>query len=84
MVTCMFEDLSGKIVEVYIDDMVVKTKKNGRHVRDLVEVFDILRQHKLCFNAKKCAFRVGSGKFLSYMITTQGIEVNLDQITAIQ
>ena len=43
MVTCMFKDLSGKIVEVYIDDMVVKTKKNGRHVRDLVEVFDILR-----------------------------------------
>ena len=80
----MFKDLIGKTVEVYIDDMVVKTKESGRHARDLVEVFDILRQHKLCLNAKKCSFGVGLGKFLGYMITTRGIEVNPDQIIAIQ
>ena len=84
MVTRMFKDLIRKIVEVYIDDMVVKTKKSGGHARDLVEVFDILRQHKLCFNAEKCAFEVGLGKFLGYIITIRGIDVNLDQITAMQ
>ena len=80
----MFKDLIGKTVEVYIDDMVVQTKESGRHARDLVEVFDILRQHKLCLNAEKCSFGVGSDKFLGYMITTRGIEVNPDQIIAIQ
>ena len=71
-------------MEVYIDDMVVKSKKSVEHVPNLVKIFEILRQHKLRLNASKCAFGVGSGKFLGYMITTQGIEVNPDQITAIQ
>ena len=71
-------------MEVYIDDMVVKSKKSEEHVPNLVKIFEILRQHKLRLNASKCAFGVGSGKFLGYMITTQGIEVNLNQITTIQ
>ena len=71
-------------MEVYIDDMVVKSKKSEEHVPNLVKIFEILRQHKLRLNASKCAFGVGLGKFLGYMITTQGIEVNPDQITAIQ
>ena len=71
-------------MEVYIDDMVVKSKKSEEHVPNLVKIFEILRQHKLRLNASKCAFGLGSGKFLGYMITTQGIEVNPDQITAIQ
>lgn len=76
MVNHMFKDLIDKTVEVYLDEMVVKTKESRGHERDLVEVFDILRQHKLGLNVEKCVFRVGSGKFLGYMITTQGIEVN--------
>ena len=84
MVTRMFKDLIGKMVKVYIDDMVVKTKESVWHAYDLVEVFNILRQHKLHLNAKKCAFEVGSSKFLGYMITTRGIEVNPDQIMAMQ
>lgn len=84
MVACMFKDLIDKMMEIYIDDMVVNTKKSEGHVCDLVKVFDILREHKLRLTAEKCAFRVGSGKFLGYMITTRGIEVNPDQIIAIQ
>ena len=72
------------MVEIYIDEMVVKSKRNEEHVPNLVEVFKILRQHKLSLNAEKCDFGVGLGKFLGYMITTRGIEVNLNQITAIQ
>ena len=78
IVTRMFKDQIGDMVEVYIDDMVVKSKKNEEHVPNLAKVFEILRQHKLCLNVGKCAFGVGSGKFLGYMIMNCGIEVNLD------
>ena len=79
----MFEPQLGKIIEVYIDDMVVKSKMVSEHVRDLGNIFEILRKHKLRLNAFKCSFGVGSGKFLSYMVTYRGIEVNPDQIKAI-
>ena len=55
--------------EVYIDDMVVKSKKVEEHVPNFTEVFEILRHHRLCLNVAKCVFGVGSEKFLSYMIT---------------
>lgn len=56
-------------MEVYTDDVVVKSRKSEEHVLNLVEVFEILRQHKLHLNASKCAFGMGYGKFLGYMIT---------------
>lgn len=80
----MFKNKIGSMVEVYIDDMVVKSRKEERHVTNLNETFEILRQHKLHLNANKCAFGVGAGKFLGYMITNRGIEVNPNQIRAIQ
>ena len=83
MMTRMFEPQLGKSIEVYIDDMVVKSKVVSEHVRDLGNIFEILRKHKLRLNASKCFFGVGSGKFLGYMVTHQGIEVNPDQIKAI-
>ena len=63
--------------------MVVKSKAKSEHVNDLGNIFDILRKHKLRLNASKCSFGVELGKFLGYMITHHGIEVNLDQIKAI-
>ena len=83
MMTRMFEQQMGKSIEVYIDDMVVKRKLVADHIRDLGDVFQILRKYKLRLNASKCSFRVGSGKFLGYMVTHRGIEVNPDQIRAI-
>ena len=79
----MFEPQLGKSIEVYIDDMVVKSKVVSEHVGDLENIFEILRKHKLHFNASKCSFSVGSGKFLGYLVTHQGIEVNPNQIKAI-
>ncbi|XP_030948234.1 uncharacterized protein LOC115972184 [Quercus lobata] len=76
----MFKPQLGKNIEIYIDDMVVKSMVVPEHVRDLGNIFEILRKHKLRLNASKCSFGVGSGKFLGYMVTHQGIEVNLDQI----
>ncbi len=84
MVTKMFSELLGKTVEVYIDDMVVKSVKSSNHVEDLRRVLGILRRHNLKLNAAKCAFGVGSGKFLRFMVTQRGIEANPDQIAAIQ
>ena len=80
MMIKMFEPQLGKNIKVYIEDMVVKTKVVSKHVGDLGNIFEILREHKLCLNASKCSFGVGSGKFLGYMVTHRGIEVNLDQV----
>ena len=80
----MFEPQLGKSIEVYIDDMVVKSKVVSKHVGNLGVIFDILRKHNLRLNASKCSFGVESGKFLGYMVTYRGIEVSPDQIKAIQ
>ena len=79
----MFEPQLGKNIEVYIDDMVVKSKVVSEHVGNLRGIFEILREHKLRLNTSKCSFGIRSGKFLGYMITHRGIEVNPNQVKAI-
>ena len=79
----MFEPQLGKSIEIYVDDMVVKSKVVSEHLGDLGSTFNVLRKHKLRLNASKCSFGVGSGKFLGYMVTHRGIEVNPNQIKAI-
>ena len=74
----MFEPQLGRSIEIYIDDMVVKSKIVSEHVEDLTNIFEILRKYKLHLNASKCLFGVGSGKFLGYMVTYRGIEMNPD------
>ena len=74
----------GHTMEVYIDDMVVKSKEEQGHVVGLMDIFEALRWHELHFNADKCVFGVGASRFLGYMITHRGIEVNPDQISAIE
>ena len=83
MITKMFEPQLGKNVKVYIDDMVVKSKLVFEHLADLTSIFEILREHMLRLNASKCSFGVGSEKFLRYMVTHRGIEVNPNQIKVI-
>ena len=83
MMTKMFESQLGKSIEVYVDDMVVKSRVVSEHVGDLTDIFEILRKHKLRLNTSNCSFGVGSGKFLGYMVTHRGIEVNPDHIKAI-
>ena len=83
MMTRIFEPQLGKNIEVYIDDMVVKSKVKSKHVNDLGNIFGILRKHKLRLNAFKCSFGVDSGKFLGYMVTYRETEVYPDQVRAI-
>ena len=66
-------------VEVYVDDIVVKSQSIAQHVADLEEVFGELRKYDMCLNPEKCTFGVGGGKFLGFMITHRGIEANPDK-----
>ncbi|XP_057499206.1 uncharacterized protein LOC130783528 [Actinidia eriantha] len=70
-------------MDAYIDDMVVKSREESDHLRDLSEIFVILQQHKLRLNAAKYTFGVGSGKFLGHLVTRRRIETNPEQIAAI-
>ena len=78
MMTKMFEPQLGRSIAIYVDDIVVKSKVVFEHVGDLTNIFGILRKHKLHLNASKCSFGLDSGKFLGYMVTHRGIEVNPD------
>ena len=79
----MFEPQLGKNIKIYVDDMMVKSNVVFEHLGDLSGTFNVLRKHKLCLNASKCSFGMGSGMFLGYMVTHRGIKVNPDQIKAI-
>ena len=59
--------------------MMVKSKVVSKHVGDLGDIFEIQRKHKLCLNASKCSFGMGSGQFLGNMVTHRGIDVNPNQ-----
>ena len=73
----------GRNVEVYVDDMLVKSQDEWEHLNDLQETFDTLRQYNMKLNPNKCAFGVSSGKFLGFMVSYKRIEANPDKIQAI-
>lgn len=79
----MFKDQIGKNMEVYVDDMLVKSTSRKEHVGDLRETFKVLRKYKMKLNPSKCAFGVASGKFLGFMVSQRGIEANSEKIRAI-
>ncbi|KAL2237788.1 UNVERIFIED_CONTAM: Retrovirus-related Pol polyprotein from transposon 17.6 [Sesamum indicum] len=83
LVNQMFGDLLGKIMEVYVDDMLVKSTRSQDHLEDLVQAFSIMRSHGMKLNHDKCTFGVAGGKFLGYMISERGIEANPEKIQAI-
>ena len=80
LVNHMFRPQIGRNVEVYVDDMLVKSLGKGKHLDDLQETFDTLRQYNIKLNPSKCAFGVSSGKFLGFMVSHRGIEANPNKI----
>ncbi|RVW31289.1 Transposon Tf2-12 polyprotein [Vitis vinifera] len=74
---------NGHTVEVYIDDIVVKSKTREEHVLHLQEVFHLLRKYGMKLNPSKCAFGVSASKFLGFMVSQRGIEVSPDQVKAV-
>ena len=83
LVTKMFRPLLGKTLEVYIDDMLVKSKELSDHTTHLQQEFELLRAYGMKLNPTKCAFGVSVGRFLGFMMTHRGIEANPAQLQAI-
>ncbi|XP_021602320.1 uncharacterized protein LOC110607500 [Manihot esculenta] len=79
----IFKGHIGRNVEVYVDDMVVKSQTFQQHMADLKEVFGVLEQYKMRLNPAKCAFFIRGGKFLGYMVNGKGIEPNPEKVEAI-
>ena len=79
----MFRPQIGRNVEVYVNNMLIKSVKEARHLGDLQETFDTLRRYKMKPNPSKCAFKVSLGKFFGFMVSQRGIEANPNKIQAI-
>jgi hypothetical protein len=79
----IFHELLGNTVEVYIDDIVVKSAEFSSHLADLGKAFDKMRRYGLKINPRKIAFGVSAGKFLGFVIHEHGIEIDPDQIKSI-
>lgn len=80
----IYHDLIGWLVEVYIDDVVVKSKEIGDHIADLRKVFERTRKYGLKMNPTKCAFGVSAGQFLGFLVHERGIEITQRSINAIK
>jgi hypothetical protein len=73
----IYHDLISKLVEIYIDDIVVKPTSTGGHLEDLRQVFERTKRFRLKMNPKKCAFGVSAGQFLGFLVHEWGIEIVL-------
>nr|KYP42541.1 Retrovirus-related Pol polyprotein from transposon 297 family [Cajanus cajan] len=79
----VFKHQIGRNLEVYVDDMVVKSGDLGTHQSDLEEVFRQLRKHDMRLNPEKCVFGIAGGKFLGFMLSARGIEANPDKCQSV-
>ena len=83
LVNRMFQKQIGATMEVYIDDMLVKSTTTNLHIAHLSEAFQILRNYNMKLNPAKCAFGMSAGKFLGFIVNHRGIEANPDKIKAV-
>lgn len=83
LVNHMFKDANEKFMEVYVNDMLVKSIQASQYLGHHEEAFRILKRYSMKLNLEKCSFGMTSGKFLGYLVTRRGIEANPQQIKAI-
>jgi len=79
----IFHELIGTIVEIYIDDVVVKSRGYQGHLADLLRALECKRKHGLEMSPYKCAFGVSDGQFLGFMVHERGTEISQKTITTI-
>ncbi|KAI5338924.1 hypothetical protein L3X38_018196 [Prunus dulcis] len=79
----VFHDMIGHSLEVYIDDVVIKSPEEGYYVSNLRKAFLRMRQHKLKMNPKKCVFRVQAENFLGFLVRHRGIEIDKNKAKSI-
>ncbi|XP_073041966.1 uncharacterized protein [Primulina eburnea] len=83
LMNLVFQKQIGRNVEEYVDDILIKTREGSHFIDDLAETFTTLKQYGIKLNPRKCVFGVKSGKFLGFLVTDRGIEVNPEKIKAI-
>ena len=83
LVNRMFQKQIGTTMEVYIDDMLVKSIMDELHIAHLSEAFQILREYNMKLNPAKCGFGVSAEKFLGFIVNNRGIEANPDKIKVV-
>ena len=81
--TTIFHDMMHKEIEVYVYDMISKSKTEEDHVEYLLKLFQRLRKFRLHLNPNKCTFGVCSGKLLGFIVSQKGIEVAPDKVRVI-
>ena len=81
--TTVFHDMIHKEIEVYVDDVIIKSKHQEDHVADLRKFFQRLRRYDIKLNPTKCAFGVPSGKLLGFIVSRRGIELDPSKIKSI-
>ena len=82
MMNKVFRNEIGDMLEVYMDDMIVKSREDTDRAAHLRKVFAQAMQCRMRFNPEKCTFGVKAGKFLGFYLTEQGIEANRDKCRA--
>lgn len=82
LVNQMFSRQIGRNMEVYVDDMLVKSKEAKTHLEDPQKTFDTLRRYRMKLNLAKFVFRFLSGKFLGFMVSQRGIEADPEKVRA--
>ena len=83
LVNKMFVNQIEKNMEVYVDDILVKSKATYDHVSDLEQCFGMLRKYNMKMNPHKCTVGVSTGKFLGFIVNSRGIEANQEKIRSL-
>ena len=79
----LFHDMMHREIEVYVDDIIAKSKTEEEHLVNLQKLFERLRKYRQRLNPAKCTFRVKSGKQLGFIVSQKGIEVDPEKVKAI-
>ena len=79
----IFHDMLGHHMDIYIDDIVVKSNKVAEHVNHLRKIFEMMRLHQLKLNPLKCASGIQLGTFLGFLVHQRGVEVDQNNANAI-
>ena len=80
MATALLHDMMHNEVEVYVDDMIVKSKDRGSHTINLRKFFESIKEYKLKLNPQKCTFGVIAGKLLGFLVSDKGVEVDSSRL----
>jgi hypothetical protein len=70
-------------MEVYVDDILVKSVQETKHISNLAETFETLRRYGMELNPSKCTFGVSSRKFLGFVVSRRGMEANFEKVQAV-